>query len=76
MIAIPKVNKVKVIEIEGDLNSYDTVFKLNVRGTIISIDAKIIENHSDSALEVICSGRHGMKLVDGLPFLDKDPVSF
>ena len=49
---------------------------LNVDGTLVKIDQKIIDNFPDSAFDAFLSGRQDLPIVDGFPFLKRNPKAF
>ena len=49
---------------------------LNVGGQKVKIPRDVITQFPESALEAIFSGRHEIELVDGAPFIDRDPKFF
>ena len=50
--------------------------ELNVRGTILKTERKLLTSVPDSALEAMFSGRHEPNIKDGRHFLDRDPTIF
>ena len=46
---------------------------LNVGGALVEIDQKIIENYPDSAFDAFLSGRQDLPIVDGFPYIERNP---
>ena len=63
---------------ESNTQSYDNVYKINVGGKVFEIKKKNLKKFPESELtiEAICSGRHQIETVDGIPFIEKDPLFF
>ena len=49
---------------------------LNVGGKNFDISQDLLDKSPDSVLEAIFSGRQEMEMVDGVPFIDRDPTQF
>ena len=49
---------------------------LSIRGQIFRVQRKLLSKYPDTALEAMFSGRHPPNLVDGYPFIDRDPQIF
>ena len=50
--------------------------RLNVGATIFEMRKEIIEEHPDSLLEAIFSGRQKVTTVIGMPYIDRNPHLF
>ena len=49
---------------------------LNVGGKLFELDKKIIDQFPDSVFEAIFSGRQQMKIIDDVPYMDRNVHAF